>query len=224
MAEVLAPENQNYFSSQQSIRRSTPSPTFLVGSPTVFANELQQKLNSPSTPSSGVAIPHQASRSSSASPSASSSHADLRNQRSPVSTPSTSYTSGTPDCDDEIVFPSYTDDSSSAQSEEDFDQPSSPEDGPSSTEHGTGRLDTPSNTPELFLLSVDDTEVRHQPVRQVDYLSHEWREQDLWSSWRYIVSNRSRYGNRSRLENACWRTWAKQKHKLKTVTPETLNW
>jgi hypothetical protein len=28
----------------------------------------------------------------------------------------------------------------------------------------------------------------------------------------------------ARLENASWRTWAKQRNKLKTISPETLNW
>jgi hypothetical protein len=27
-----------------------------------------------------------------------------------------------------------------------------------------------------------------------------------------------------RLENASWRTWWKQRNKLSTVSPETLNW
>lgn len=30
--------------------------------------------------------------------------------------------------------------------------------------------------------------------------------------------------NGVRLENASWRTWAKQRGNLKTINPETLNW
>ncbi|KAF9530386.1 hypothetical protein CPB83DRAFT_763472 [Crepidotus variabilis] len=30
--------------------------------------------------------------------------------------------------------------------------------------------------------------------------------------------------NGARLENASWRTWWKQRNKLGTVSPETLNW
>jgi hypothetical protein len=32
------------------------------------------------------------------------------------------------------------------------------------------------------------------------------------------------YGQKSRLENASWRTWAKSKYRLRTISPETLNW
>jgi len=71
---------------------------------------------------------------------------------------------------------------------------------------------------------VDDTAVKQEPKQHVDYLSHDWREEDIWSSWRHIVSQRKVYGQKSRLENASWRTWAKSKYQLRTVSPETLNW
>ena len=71
---------------------------------------------------------------------------------------------------------------------------------------------------------ADDMDMRQEPSRQVDYLSHDWKEEDIWSSWRHIVARRKVYGERSRLENASWRTWTKQKYGLKTVSPETLNW
>ncbi|PNP53228.1 hypothetical protein FNYG_15778 [Fusarium nygamai] len=32
----------------------------------------------------------------------------------------------------------------------------------------------------------DDTAVSSRPSRQVDYLSNEWREEDIWSLWRYV--------------------------------------
>ncbi|KAF2210854.1 hypothetical protein CERZMDRAFT_121680 [Cercospora zeae-maydis SCOH1-5] len=82
-----------------------------------------------------------------------------------------------------------------------------------------------SDSPIATATVVDDTAVRHDPSRQVDFLSHDWREEDIWSSWRHIVSQRKTlYGERSRLENASWRTWAKTKFDLRTVSPETLNW
>lgn len=84
--------------------------------------------------------------------------------------------------------------------------------------------DTPLTTPDPLPISEDDTAVRKEPSHHVDYLSYEWREEDIWSSWRHIVEHRSVYGERSRLENASWRTWAKSQFKLKTVSPETLNW
>ncbi|KAI0102899.1 hypothetical protein GGR51DRAFT_562103 [Nemania sp. FL0031] len=70
----------------------------------------------------------------------------------------------------------------------------------------------------------DDTAVKHRPTQHVDYLSHNWREEDIWSSWRYIISKRGEFANAPRLENASWRTWMKAKYGLKTVSPETLNW
>jgi Fungal protein of unknown function (DUF1752) len=76
-----------------------------------------------------------------------------------------------------------------------------------------------------FPLTVnDDQAVEDQPTRHVDYLSHDWKEEDIWSSWRYIVARRHVYNNSVRLENASWRTWTKAKYKLKTVSPEALNW
>jgi hypothetical protein len=72
--------------------------------------------------------------------------------------------------------------------------------------------------------AADDTSVEEEPSRHVDYLSHKWREEDIWASWRYVTARRSDYSNGVRLENASWRTWAKAKHYLGTISPETLNW
>ena len=73
-------------------------------------------------------------------------------------------------------------------------------------------------------IAGDDTAIENAPTRHVDYLSHNWKEEDIWASWRHIVAKRQAYSNSSRLENASWRTWAKTKNQLKTVSPETLNW
>jgi hypothetical protein len=70
----------------------------------------------------------------------------------------------------------------------------------------------------------DDTAINAQPWRNVDYLSHDWKEGDICSSWKYITSRRGEHPNRARLENACWRIWTKHKNNLKTLSPETLNW
>jgi len=72
--------------------------------------------------------------------------------------------------------------------------------------------------------AADDTSVEEEPSRHVDYLSHEWREEDIWASWRYVTTRKNDYSNGVRLENASWRTWAKAKHNLGTISPETLNW
>ena len=58
----------------------------------------------------------------------------------------------------------------------------------------------------------------------VDYLSHQWAEEDVWRSWRSMTRHKFEISNGLRLENASWRTWWKQRNKLKTVSPETLNW
>lgn len=84
--------------------------------------------------------------------------------------------------------------------------------------------DDPASTPEHLPVSEDDTNLRPEPSQHVDYLSYDWKEEDIWSSWRHIVEHRSVYGERSRLENASWRQWAKLQYRLRTVTPESLNW
>ncbi|KAA1470179.1 hypothetical protein DENSPDRAFT_741693, partial [Dentipellis sp. KUC8613] len=82
----------------------------------------------------------------------------------------------------------------------------------------------------MLLVSVttnavpDDTSLSTQPRGQVDYLSHEWREEDVWRSWRNMTRQKNEIANGARLENASWRTWWKQRNKLKTISPETLNW
>jgi hypothetical protein len=76
-------------------------------------------------------------------------------------------------------------------------------------------------SPDPVEHAADDTLVRTHPFRHVDYLSYSWKEEDIW---KYIVSQREAYDNSARLENASWRTWTKVKNKLKTVSPESLNW
>lgn len=81
----------------------------------------------------------------------------------------------------------------------------------------------------VLLVSVtntvpDDSAYETQPEGQVDYLSHNWREEDVWRSWRSMTRQKNAIVNGMRLENASWRTWWKQRNKLKTISPETLNW
>lgn len=70
----------------------------------------------------------------------------------------------------------------------------------------------------------DDQAIEAEPTRHVDYLSHEWKEEDIWLSWSYVSHRRGSLANGTRLENASWRSWVKAKNQLKTVSPETLNW
>jgi hypothetical protein len=70
----------------------------------------------------------------------------------------------------------------------------------------------------------DNIATRHGPLRHVDYLSHDWQGDDVWSTRRYITSNTGLQKGLSRLENALWRAWAKLNYKLKTIPPEDINW
>lgn len=58
----------------------------------------------------------------------------------------------------------------------------------------------------------------------VDYLSYKFDEMDLAASWRVLTKQKLNIVNGIRLENASWRTWAKQRNNLRTVNPDTLNW
>ncbi|KAK4085019.1 uncharacterized protein Triagg1_9 [Trichoderma aggressivum f. europaeum] len=84
--------------------------------------------------------------------------------------------------------------------------------------NNTSRPGTPTEHTE------DDTAVSSRPSRQVDYLSHGWKEEDIWSSWRYIVTRRADFTNNVRLENASWRAWMKVKNNLRTVSAKSINW
>jgi hypothetical protein len=82
----------------------------------------------------------------------------------------------------------------------------------------------------VLLISVstntvpDDSSLSTLPRAQVDYLSHDWLEEDVWKSWRNMTRQKNEITNGMRLENASWRIWWKQRNKLKTISPETLNW
>lgn len=122
--------------------------------------------------------------------------------------------------DEGLVFPAYCA-AEKYSNDSDTDAP------PSSPIHTTidpSISEAPASTPDPLPISEDDTAVRPGPSQHVDYLSHDWKEEDIWSSWRHIVEHRRVYGERSRLENASWRTWAKTQFKLKTTSPESLNW
>ncbi|RDA87961.1 hypothetical protein CP532_3424 [Ophiocordyceps camponoti-leonardi (nom. inval.)] len=96
---------------------------------------------------------------------------------------------------------------------------------PTTADSSTLPLTAP-DTPICIEHAQDDCAVTDKPSRQVDYLSHDWTEEDIWSSWRYVISKRGseEFPNCQRLENACWRTWSKVKNGLKTISPEELNW
>jgi hypothetical protein len=77
---------------------------------------------------------------------------------------------------------------------------------------------------DIIKHTKDDTAASDRPRQNVDYLSHGWKKEDIWSSWRYVISNRDHVVNSARLENASWRNWMKVKNNLKTISPDELNW
>lgn len=121
--------------------------------------------------------------------------------------------------DDDIPFPSF-EPAGPYETEEPAPQPLSIID----EESPAQSVDVPRKNAEDFSIVNDDQALEPEPTRHVDYLAHEWREEDIWSSWRYIVARRKTITNSVRLENASWRTWTKAKNNLRTVSPEKLNW
>lgn len=224
MAEVLSPpprpDSQDYYGSPLK-RSSTSYSSFLSTSPSYMSNR-----PSPPTPPTQ----HSERQSRSVPSSNTASFTDLSQLPSLSSTPASSVSFGGKDDDDDIMFPSYDEGVKFYQIDEPLDLPPSPkseqeekrQDEGSDVSSVTGSTQSEGLGPTSAV--ADDTDVKQQPSRHVDYLSHNWREEDIWSSWRHIVSQRKVYGQRSRLENASWRTWAKSKYHLSTVSPEALNW
>lgn len=235
MATVLSAEEGDYFERpKSSLRRSHSQTQF--GTPTA---QYQPSCISTQTYSSEKPLsdPYSISDSSSASSSPRTVHAESVDL-SYVSTPATNFSIaeydgvlGIDDApEDHFDFPTYDhklflhphySDPDQLQSVNepriDHHYPISP------AEHESGNTTRPI-TPDCSEHAEDDSAVVTRPSRQVDYLSHDWKEEDIWSSWRYVVSRRGEFNNSARLENASWRTWMKAKNNLKTVSPETLNW
>ncbi|SCU84016.1 LAMI_0C05820g1_1 [Lachancea mirantina] len=96
----------------------------------------------------------------------------------------------------------------------------------------TGRPSESTSPPvpdtDNYLVPHDDNDLVIEPQRHVDYLSHKWEENEISQSWKYIILKKKKKDedlvNAARLENASWRTWAKARNNLKTVTPEAVNW
>ncbi|PVH67782.1 hypothetical protein DL98DRAFT_637214 [Cadophora sp. DSE1049] len=225
MTMVLSWEESNYFSSSP-IRRSHSQPGFIAH------QTAHPKFPSESKTGGGfkTIISPTNSGSSSAPSSPRALHADFT-VSSYSSTParSSSLDASWEDQDeeDQIVFPSYDDVGYYGQVK-DLEPSARLWAGDSYTVSPTSNSTSTNvsgpESPDLIEHAEDDTAVRIQPSRNVDYLSHNWKEEDIWSSRKHIVRNRKAYSNSARLENASWRTWTKSKNKLKTVPPESLNW
>jgi len=223
MTEVLsAPgDGASYFASD-SLHRSSPRCISTLNTPNPYlqpppikasfdhSEYSYETLNSTSAPSSAPSSPQL-------------EHATFSRRASYTSTPASSLSldiRGDADNDGELDFPSYEKCGSLSQVEE-AQQPE-----PVVEDEGK-----PLATPVLedeesqgTCRPRDDSTLENEPTRHVDYLAHEWKLEDIWSSWRYVVARRKVYSNSVRLENASWRTWAKAKDNLRTVTPESLNW
>ncbi|KAF2723104.1 hypothetical protein K431DRAFT_32567 [Polychaeton citri CBS 116435] len=221
MAEVLQvprqPDGHSYYQSSP-LRRSQPSSSTLFLGPSP-SHSPQLGGYAPSPPTSSL--------SSSPMPPAYDLSPPVTFQPSPLG--SSLSLEEKYSTDDDFTFPNYNSLQFFGGGAMDVDvPPPSPardqevpdEDTVEDTTTDTTRSDSPLPTPTV----ADDTAIKQEPSRHVDYLSHDWREEDIWSSWRHIVSQRKTYGERSRLENASWRTWAKSKYRLRTISPETLNW
>jgi len=227
MTEVLhlpiRPDAQSYYHST-GLRRSNPSPSSLFvdsstsslsSSPKAPSTLQAEHAENASHPTPAYSLPISKTTSSSTLSDAGSDASSPRSSQTFRSALTIETDLDLPD----YKHASYTqsDGSGDRQYTSCFEDSS---DAPTDTTDTT-LSDSPLHTPTY----VDDTAVKEEPSRQVDFLSHEWREEDIWSSWRHIVSQRKTiYGERSRLENASWRTWAKTKFDLRTVSPERLNW
>ncbi|KAK0730497.1 hypothetical protein B0H67DRAFT_638994 [Lasiosphaeris hirsuta] len=233
MAVVLSSEENSYFSSS-TLRRSHSQPKFVTKRTGFHTSASASRISDIyHEPSPNVFSDSNLSTAPSSPRAVHNGSTDL----SCSSTPATNFSLAASDCDEadhlgsvtseHIVLPQY-DDVAYFNHVEDLEPPLSPRTGHSYTsspnDQDTSATTSRPGSPDVSERAEDDIAIRAQPSRHVDYLSHNWREEDIWSSWKHIVSRRGDYSNAARLENASWRTWMKSKNKLSTVSPETLNW
>ncbi|KAK2759037.1 hypothetical protein FQN54_003136 [Arachnomyces sp. PD_36] len=138
----------------------------------------------------------------------------------------TAFALGPCDEDDDLGLPSFDGEDYFSQGKE-LDPPTSvvsdtqPTSSPETPTFQEQQEIDQSNIPKT---AGDDNSIEIEPTSQVDYLSHEWKEEEVWASWRYVTSKKERFRDAVRLENASWRAWSKYKNNLKIVTPESLRW
>ncbi|MCJ1469627.1 hypothetical protein MMC07_008262 [Pseudocyphellaria aurata] len=233
MTEVLSisaqPDGSSFFGRPSPLRRSSSRTSFLpptsrsypTSAPDIqsfypdgtYDSQLPPSIHSSAPSSPRFALP------------------EYSNQPSYTSTPSSSLSLEEQCSTDEedILFPSYEDEGENkAEADRDLDSRTSSERIRPDDTTPPARDNSPT-TPyrdliDRQLTAGDDTALRREPTRHVDYLTQNWNEEDIWSSWRHIIAKRRVYDNSPRLENALWRTWTKSKYRLKTVSPDTLNW
>lgn len=221
MAAIFIPVDNSSFPSS-SLRRSQSQPKF----GTQPAYIISTKSSAPFNLSSSLAN----SNTSSPTSSPCAIHADSTAPSTQSTLTSSSFFLDA-ECkaqtEDHNLFPSY-DNVRYCKHTEDWEAPLTPRTGSSytvsTTSDGAFADVSRPQFPDMIEHPQDDTAVKIQPSRHVDYLSHSWKEEDIWSSWKHVVSKHKAYASSARLENAFWRTWMKSKYKLSTVSPETLDW
>ncbi|ESA44010.1 protein phosphatase type 1 complex subunit Hex2/Reg1 [Neurospora crassa OR74A] len=235
MAVVITSDDDTFFGSP--LRRSQSQPKFNTKRSGFHTSASTSRLSDIYHHSS-KAFDHSAPSSAPSSPRGIHlESSELSDSSTPVTNPSL-----TSDSDDEDVLEAaisrrgfggrlsrYEEDVGYFNHVEHSGPPPSPRTDQSYTSSPSGNdTSTPTSRPEspelVYDRAEDDIAIKIQPSRHVDYLSHNWREEDIWSSWKHIVARRGDYANSARLENASWRTWMKSKNNLGTVSPETLNW
>lgn len=241
MTEVLSissqPDGSGFFDTNP-LRRTSSHTALFLHSPSSYARP--SSVLKPNDPPAGVESRMSASLPSSAPSSPRVNLFGLSAQPSYISTPSSSlslddqYSREDDDDDEDIVFPDYEDrrgvhDRAGLQRElepisirSSFGTESEPP--PPSPCISSPAKQSPPELSHQNSNTEDDTAVERVPTAHVDYLSHNWAEEDIWASWRYIVSKRKAYENSFRLENAVWRSWTKSKYQFKTIAPGQLNW
>ena len=231
MAQVLSPPGSSDGSSHfgaNSLHRSS-SQTFVLQNPSSYSSSFHYKPKGSSTAYEtrlSTSLPSSAPSSPRLAP------PEFSNQPSYTSTPSSSLSlsdeARDEDEDEDITFPTY-DDQNCLEEAVPLEPPPSPQPAKKALRPRAASASSPTISSSLDSSNTsptagDDTSIIQEPTRHVDYLSHDWKEEDIWSSWRHIVARRKVYTNSYRLENASWRTWAKAKYHLKTVSPDILNW
>ncbi|KAH6845220.1 hypothetical protein B0I37DRAFT_179383 [Chaetomium sp. MPI-CAGE-AT-0009] len=223
MAVVLTTEDDSYFS--PSLRRSHSQPGFgarrLGFHTSASTSRLSDSYPEPSPVSTLSSAPSSPQTTNIES-------AYLSDSSTPATNFSLTSDSDEPSATPDEVFLQQCNDGGYFSRLGNQEPPSSPRigdsDGYSIEEYGESAATSRPGSPDYHERAEDDIALRAQPSRHVDYLSHDWREEDIWSSWKLIVSRRGDYNNSARLENASWRTWMKAKNNLDTVSAETLNW
>lgn len=218
MAEVLTanlPADAQSFFQSSHIHRSSSTPNSL------YRSSSASRL--PSRPPS-IRDDDQSTDSINYSTSISSqtSYSDLNSSTASECPTSNAFTRNIFDDSEELSFPNYGENSNYPHNLKTQDRPR------------PGYLSDPAPSPTRdyvpwtpsypFGASEDDSVIRAQPYEQVDYYTYEWREDDLWATWKHLAGHRGAYLQWSRLENAAWRIWARYAFKRNRIAPESINW